>query len=713
MVFGGVWDETIALNEDSIWSGTFRNRVNPSAYENLERLRELIRAGESEKAEELVKTAFFPVGDQPYYRPAGNLRITAVGGELGVSGDSGDLSVCGRSEDLGTNGLSEDSKVNGLSGDLSEMGDSGYTDYRHELDLYSGVVTTSFSVNGEHIRREVSCSFTRQAMYIRLSSPHLNIHAYIDKTVMDTADNTLLYSIPGGVPYAIAVSAVSDGTVAVDGGKLAITGTEAVITLAIATSYRFSDYDYTAKNLCRSAITRRFETDSTLKQMMSRSALTLCGEDLSYIPTDERLARFRETGNDNGLITTYWDYSKYLMISGSYPGSLPLNLQGIWNADEPPPWGCKFTVNINTEMNYWAAEAQNLPECVTPLFEHLKRMTEHGREVAREMYGARGAVCHHNTDLWGDCAPQDYWMPGTIWVMGLAWLSLHIWEHFEYCQNTDFLREHFYIMFEAARFFIDFLTVNERGEMVTCPSVSPENSYYTKDGKVATLCEAPSMDSQILYALFTAVAKSAEILGIEDNTGELAEIAKLRVLLPKPTVGQFGQLMEWAEDYLEPEPGHRHISHLFALYPGEQIDPPGDYNNTPDLTAAAKVTLNRRLEGGGGHTGWSRAWLINMFARLGDGEAVYDNIAKLLQNSTSQNLFDMHPPFQIDGNFGGGAGITECLVQSHGGNIRLLPALPKAFHSGELRGIRLRGGYFLHYMKWEDGKVTTARITRD
>jgi alpha-L-fucosidase 2 len=665
MVFGGVSLETIALNEDSLWSWGFNNRVNPKAHENLEKLRELIRAGETEPAEELVKTAFFPTGDEPYYRPAGDLRI--------------------------------------------ETGIEDYTNYRHELNLHTGVVATSFTLSGVQYKREVYCSFTRQAMYIKLSGD-LDITVYLDKGTATAPDeNTLLYSIDN---YAVCISAVGD--VCVNSGKLHIAGTEATIAASIATDCRYKDYEYTAKNLCHTAITRRFETDDTLSQMMIRSALKLCGEDRADLPTDERLKNFRENADDNGLITLFWDYSKYLMISGSFPGGegngcLPLNLQGIWNADEPPPWGSKFTVNINTEMNYWAAEAQNLPECVTPLFEHLKRMTEHGREVARQMYGARGAVCHHNTDIWGDCAPQDHWMPGTIWVMGLAWLSLHIWEHFEYSWDTEFLSEYYYIMFEAARFFIDFLTENEHGELVTCPSVSPENSYYTKDGKIGTLCEAPSMDSQILYALFTAVVESAEILGLSDETGEIAVIKSMRERLPKPSVGKHGQLMEWAADYDEPEPGHRHISHLFALYPGEQID----VLTTPELAEAAKITLDRRLKNGGGHTGWSRAWLINMFGRLGDGEAVYDNIVKLLAFSTYDNLFDMHPPFQIDGNFGGGAGITEALVQSHGGFIRLLPALPEAWDSGTLRGIRLRGGYFLHEMTWEHGKVTKARITRE
>jgi alpha-L-fucosidase 2 len=463
---------------------------------------------------------------------------------------------------------------------------------------------------------------------------------------------------------------------------------------------------------------------------MGRSEITLpFDKKLDELPTDERLELLRKTGNDNGLITTYWDFSKYLMISGSFPGSLPLNLQGIWNKDPWPAWGGRFTVNINTEMNYWAAEAQGLHECVEPLFTHISRMTEHGRETARTMYGVKhGAVCHHNTDIWGDCAPQDRWMPGTLWPMGLAWLSLHIREHYLYSNDSGFLYENYHNMLEAAQFFREFLIVGKGGTLITSPSVSPENSYVIpgklSEGAVltdeqkqelgagkadfaATLCEGPSMDSQILYELFTAVSEAADIVGEKELVPhlEMWQFSALRDRLPKPKIGKYGQICEWAEDYDEVEPGHRHISQLFALFPGSQIDP----LTTPELAAAARATIERRLSHGGGHTGWSRAWLINMFARLSDGEKAYDSIVKLLQHSTSDNLFDMHPPFQIDGNFGGASGITECLVQSHGGKVRFLPALPKAWDSGEVKGIRLRGGFTLVKMTWEKGNFS-ARI---
>lgn len=458
------------------------------------------------------------------------------------------------------------------------------------------------------------------------------------------------------------------------------------------------------------------------QELFNRCQLDLhTSESLEKVPTDERLEKAQQGDCDLGLTPLFFDFGRYLMIACSRDGGLPSTLQGLWNKDLTPPWESKYTININTEMNYWPAETCNLSECHMPLFDHIERMIENGRKTARVMYGCRGFVAHHNTDIHGDTAPQDKWIPGTYWVMGAAWLCTHQWNHYLYTKDLKFLQRTYPVMAEAALFFLDFL-VEYKGYLVTCPSVSPENTYILPSGEKGANGIGVTMDNQILRDLFTQCIEAYRILK-RVNGFNLAVIAKCREaeipdidrfqmqvesacgkLIPT-RISPSGRIMEWLEDYKEDEPGHRHISHLYGLHPSSQITMDG----TPELAKAAAETLKARLSQGGGHTGWSRAWIINHYAKLWDGDSAYGNIEKLFANSTYPNMFDKHPPFQIDGNFGATAAIVEMIVQSNAKRIVLLPALPEKWPSGSLKGVRIVGNAYMDIV-WENKRLKVVDI---
>ena len=709
MIYGGVKEEKLKLNLDTFWTGYKQDKTNYEAINYLDQCKKLIEEKNYFEAGNLI-TEKMPCKFSESYLPLGDITI-------------------------------------------NDLSNSDAIKYYRELNLSNGITTTTYEMDGVRFTREVFISYVDQIMIVKIKAdkPVINVKISADSQVKyetksisnneismqgtgpssinhkDMREEAIVYDkLNPGISFNLSLKAITNnGQISSSNGELNIKETDNIILIVAAkTNYNSEKNDIVGSkaelyNECSALIlsAEKKGFDQLLSDhikdfeaLYNKSEVKFNDCNLENVPTDERIMKFNKNSEDMGVIELLYNFGKYMLITSSRKGSLATNLQGIWNDKLRAPWKSNFTTNINTEMNYWSAEVCNLAECHEPLFNFIKELAKTGEKTAKNYYNCGGWTCHHNADVWKHSTPTGP-VTASYWPMASGWLCKHLYEHYKYTLDLDFLKENIDIMKKAAEFYLDYMTENENGIMVTMPSISPENRFLDNKGQSCAVAHSSTMDISVIRTLFMDLIELLEVLGEDKTFSEKLKVCLTK--LPEYKIGKHGQLQEWVEDFEEEEVVHRHQSHLYGLYPGDDLIKLNDSK----LIDACETVLVRK---GVISTGWSLAWRANLWARLRKGDMVFkliesqlrlvlDKEIQYVSGGSYKNLFCAHPPFQIDGNFGVAAGIAEMLIQSHEEYIELLPAIPSQIKSGSVKNLRARGGFTISF-DFENGKVTNYTV---